>query len=218
MDWHEIGTSRWSYGWADGVTYLVAVFDREVRLTRFRLPFASDGDAEQLELAAEAVRNVITFPLGRGPGRPGGEPELAALAESAKTFAERYEAGESLEGYPAWRHERPEPAFRLREGESVRFIGEPPEPFPRQAGPGEFGTSHVYGTQPGCCAPEPSVQRHFHEPFEAERECRELHELAAEDLLADLRAADGHVPDYNRAEADRRLSAARFLATGDADD
>lgn len=115
MDWHEIGTSRWSYGWADGVTYLVAVFDREVRLTRFRLPFASDGDAEQLELAAEAVRNVITFPLGRGPGRPGGEPELAALAESAKTFAERYEAGESLEGYPAWQQSQaPYPGFPER--------------------------------------------------------------------------------------------------------
>jgi hypothetical protein len=55
-------------------------------------------------MAVEAARNVVVFPLGRGPGRPGGEPEMAALMEAAKTWAERFEAGESLEGYPAWQH------------------------------------------------------------------------------------------------------------------
>ena len=70
-----------------------------VRLTRY----LARPNPSAFAVAQEAARNVIVFPLGRGPGRPGGEPELAALAESAKTFAERYEAGESLEGYPAWR-------------------------------------------------------------------------------------------------------------------
>jgi hypothetical protein len=55
-----------------------------------------------LFLAGEAVRNVIIFPLGRGPGRPAMEPEFAALIAVAKAYAEKFEAGESLEGYPAW--------------------------------------------------------------------------------------------------------------------
>lgn len=172
IDWYEIGASRGKYGWGDGVTYLVSVLDHEVRLTRFRSPGTSP-----LDMAVEVARNVIVFPLGRGPGRPGGEPELAALAASARTYAERFEGGADLEGYPHWQHGQP--------GRSV-------------------------------------ARRHFHEPFEVERECRELHEPPAEDPLADLRAADGHVPDYNRAEAERRLSTlrsvARFLATGVADD
>jgi hypothetical protein len=33
--------------------------------------------------------------------------------------------------------------------------------------------------------------------------------LPEEDLLADLRVGDGHVPDYNLAEADRRLERVR---------
>jgi hypothetical protein len=124
-----------------------------VRLTRYR-PWVS---APRTEVAAEAARNVIIIPLGRGPGRPAMEPELAALMESAKVYAGRFEAGESLKGYPAWQHV------------------------------------------------QPKARRHFHAPFETERECFELHDLPAGDAMADLRAADGHLPDYNRAEADRRL-------------
>jgi hypothetical protein len=101
VHWYEIGASRGVYGWGDGVTYLVSVLDHEVRLSRFRSPGTSP-----LDMAVEASRSTIVFPLGRGPGRPGGEPELAALAESAKGFAERFEAGESLDGYPHWQHER----------------------------------------------------------------------------------------------------------------
>jgi hypothetical protein len=152
MNWYPIGASRGEHGWGDETTYLVTVLEHEVRLSRFRSPGTSP-----LDMAVEAARNVIVFPLGRGPGRPGGEPELAALAESAKTYAERFEAGESLEGYPAWQRE------------------------------------------------QPKARRHFHAPFEVERECFKSHDLSALDYLADLRAADGHVPDYNRAEADRRL-------------
>jgi hypothetical protein len=99
MHWYEIGASRGVYAWGSGTTYLVSVLDYEVRITRFRSPGTSP-----LDMAVEAARNVVTFPLGRGPGRPGGEPEMAALMEAAKTWAERFEAGESLEGYPAWQH------------------------------------------------------------------------------------------------------------------
>jgi hypothetical protein len=129
-----------------------------VRLTRYH----AWASPRAYQTAAEASRNVIIIPLGRGPGRPGGEPELAALMEVPKFYAERYEAGESLEGYPAWQH-----------------------PVVTRA------------------------RRHFHAPFEVERECRELHEPDGDDLLADLRADGGMVPDYNRAEADRRLAARR---------
>jgi signal recognition particle GTPase len=40
--------------------------------------------------------------MGRGPGRPGGAPEVAAHMEVAKLFAERFEAGEDLDGYQHW--------------------------------------------------------------------------------------------------------------------
>lgn len=91
-------------GWACayGVSwgYLVVHGETGVRLSRFSVDLAAENLTAAL--AAETMRNVIVFPLGRGPGRPGGEPELAALMEAAKTYAERYEVGESLEGYPAW--------------------------------------------------------------------------------------------------------------------
>jgi hypothetical protein len=72
-----------------------------VRLTRYR----ARPNSAAYEVAQQAMCNVIVFPLGRGPGRPAGDPELAALVESAKVYAERYEAGESLAGYPAWQHD-----------------------------------------------------------------------------------------------------------------
>jgi hypothetical protein len=92
---------------ADGKfwAYLVVVEQARpgVVLTRFRKGFLGHpGVPLPLPLAGDAARNAVFFPLGRGPGRPGGEPEVAALAESAKTFAERFEAGSALEGYPAW--------------------------------------------------------------------------------------------------------------------
>jgi hypothetical protein len=89
-----------AYGRTHG--YLVVTTARDVRLSRFNVLIANEGLAARL--ATGVVRTVIIFPLGRGPGRPGGAPELAALAESAKGYAERYDAGESLEGYPAWQH------------------------------------------------------------------------------------------------------------------
>lgn len=118
-------TSVFAYGEHFG--YLV-VPDRQasgtapagVRLTRFSIEAARDGLAAVV--ARESAVNVIIFPLGRGPGRPSGETEMAALAEAAKGYAERFEAGESLEGYAAWQH--PRPAFRLREGETARFVSE----------------------------------------------------------------------------------------------
>jgi hypothetical protein len=96
MDWRmaEFETQASAKGRVD--TYLVFGDEREVRLTRHR-------SVLYVNRAYEAARNVIVFPMGRGPGRPAGVPEIAALMESAKHYAERFEAGESLEGYPAWR-------------------------------------------------------------------------------------------------------------------
>lgn len=106
MNWYPIGATPGVYGWGEGITYLVSILEYEVRLTRFRSPGTSP-----LDMAVEAARNVIVFPLGRGPGRPGGTPELAALAVSAKLYAERFEAGEDLKGYPYWQRERPAARF-----------------------------------------------------------------------------------------------------------
>jgi hypothetical protein len=99
MDWEAVPcgelTQLVAYGSAQ--VYLVAADETGARLTRWRRRSPSFTEAQ-------AARNVIVFPLGRGPGRPGGEPELAALAAMARDYAERFEAGEDLPGYPAWRH------------------------------------------------------------------------------------------------------------------
>lgn len=171
MRWMPGQDKVFAYGSEHG--YLVLRSETDVRLSRFSIELAARDLSAGV--AAEVMRNVIVFPLGRGPGRPGGEPELAALMESAKSWAERYEGGEALAGYPAWQQPMPEAEAR-----------EARQSFERRY---------------------PPVRLHYHEPLEIERECRELHELPAGDPLADLRAEDGHVPDYNRAEANRRLSA-----------
>jgi hypothetical protein len=93
--------------------YLVVTRKSEVRLSRFSIRIAESGLVARLALGV--TRTTIVFPLGRGPGRPGGEPELDALAASARVFAERFEAGEDLERYPAWRQARaPYPGFPER--------------------------------------------------------------------------------------------------------
>jgi hypothetical protein len=76
-----------------------------VRLSRW----TARPNPSAVEVATEIMRNVIILPLGRGPGRPAGNPEVRALLDMAKSYAERYEAGTPLEGYPAWR--RPLPAW-----------------------------------------------------------------------------------------------------------
>jgi hypothetical protein len=95
MDWD--GSDRLVSARGKTDTYLVFGDEREVRLTRHR-------SVVYVNRAYEAARNVIVFPLGRGPGRPAGEPELTALMGVARLYAERYEAGESLDGYPQWQH------------------------------------------------------------------------------------------------------------------
>jgi hypothetical protein len=92
-----------AYGSRHG--YLVLRSETEVRLSRFPLDLAMENLIAAV--VAETLRNMISFPLGRGPGRPGGEIELNALMESAKVWAERYEAGESLPGYRAWQQLMP---------------------------------------------------------------------------------------------------------------
>jgi hypothetical protein len=100
MNWMTGEGWTLAYGRTHG--YLVVTTERDVRLSRFNILIANEGLAARL--ATGVTRTAVIFPLGRGPGRPGGAPELAALAEAAKTCAERYDAGESLDGYPAWQH------------------------------------------------------------------------------------------------------------------
>lgn len=100
MRWMNSKDGVFAYGVSWG--YLVVRGETDVRLSRFSVDLVASNLTAAV--AAETMRNVVVFPLGRGPGRPGGEPELAALTEAAKGYAERYEAGESLEGYPAWQH------------------------------------------------------------------------------------------------------------------
>jgi hypothetical protein len=111
MQWMKGQAALYAYGSEHG--YLVIREETGVRLTRFRIAAGADGLAAVVAL--EAARNLIFFPLGRGPGRPGGEPELDALAESAKMYAEKFEGGEDLDrdGYPAWRHAEPERGGQL---------------------------------------------------------------------------------------------------------
>jgi hypothetical protein len=100
VDWMTGLDCLFAYGGEHG--YLVITGQAEVRLSRF--PVAAGAAGLVAVVAREAARNVIVFPLGRGPGRPGGDLELAALAAMAKDYAERFEAGDDLDGYPAWRH------------------------------------------------------------------------------------------------------------------
>jgi hypothetical protein len=110
MKWMTWQHGQIAYGSEHG--YLAARDDAGVRLARFSIARVASGAS--VAAVGEAVRSVIVFPLGRGPGRPGGGPELDALMETARTYAEAFEAGQDLLGYPAWRHEHaPVPPLRI---------------------------------------------------------------------------------------------------------
>lgn len=118
MQWMQGQAALFAYGSEHG--YLVIREETGVRLTRFRIAAGADGLAAVVAL--EAARNLIFLPLGRGPGRPGGDPELAALIESAKTIAERFESGEDPE-FTGWQHA----TERVRAGLHDPYAG--PRPF-----------------------------------------------------------------------------------------
>jgi hypothetical protein len=98
VHWIKFTTCEMAYGRDHG--YLVIREESGVRLGRFSI----DAGARNLHavVAREVLASALVFPLGRGPGRPGGDPELDALVASAKVYAERFEAGESMVG-PDWR-------------------------------------------------------------------------------------------------------------------
>lgn len=106
MDWNWLPDGSGIVAAGERFAYLVVTESalgqvRAVRLTRWEAkPNGSVAGA-----AAELARNVIVFPLGRGPGRPAGAPEVAALIESSKRYADQFEAGGSLDGYPAWQRD-----------------------------------------------------------------------------------------------------------------
>jgi hypothetical protein len=108
VHWMNGKDNVFAYGVSWG--YLVVRSETDARLSRFPLDLAMENLIAAV--VAETMRNMISFPLGRGPGRPGGEIELNALMESAKVWAERYEAGESLPGYRAWQQLMPEQEAR----------------------------------------------------------------------------------------------------------
>lgn len=102
------GTCEFAYGLEHG--YLVVREESGVRLGRFSVDAAS-RDLHAV-VALEVLESAVVFPLGRGPGRPGGEPELDALVASVKVYADVFESGESLEGYPRWQREPSAARFR----------------------------------------------------------------------------------------------------------
>lgn len=112
MEWTEVETSsRFRVLVASGELHAYQVFADStdtVRLTRW-LPRPNVAPSE---LVREASRNTIVFPMGRGPGRPGGAPEVDALVASAKLYAERFEAGQDIDGYPHWQR-RPRTTARF---------------------------------------------------------------------------------------------------------
>lgn len=79
----------------------------------------SDGGAL---LITHVARNTIRFPFGRGPGRPGmrTDGEIEAMFALAQGYAERYEAGEDLTGYPEWTYRRLLAGYRP--GDNAAFL------------------------------------------------------------------------------------------------
>jgi hypothetical protein len=98
VHWIKFSAGEMAYGLEHG--YLVIREESGVRLGRFSVDAAA-RDSHAV-VAREVLASALVFPLGRGPGRPGGEPELDALVASAKVYAERFESGESMVG-PDWR-------------------------------------------------------------------------------------------------------------------
>ena len=83
---------------------------------------------------AHAVANRIVLPLGRGPGRPAAEPEVSALAAIARSYAEQFDSGMSLPGYPRWQQGGGRPSLALTDGDRARITGEIlPDADPGQA-------------------------------------------------------------------------------------
>lgn len=119
MDWMTGQDCTFAYGREHG--YLVVTEPSGVRLARFSIA------AAQQELAArfarEVAASVIVFPLGRGPGRPAGEPELGLLTQMAKAGAEQFEAGGDLvTAFGSWQHA----AETVRVAPRRVFYGTPP--------------------------------------------------------------------------------------------
>jgi hypothetical protein len=103
VDWNWLPDGSGIVASGERCVYLVVTESvlgrvRAARLTRWEARPNSSVTAA----AAEIARNVIIFPLGRGPGRPGGALEVRALIDAAKRYADQFEAGQSLDGYPAW--------------------------------------------------------------------------------------------------------------------
>lgn len=119
MEWIDVSNgSPFRAVAANGELHAYQVFSdstHTVRLTRWAhtgIPSPEGMSDFVLDFARNVSRNTIVFPMGRGPGRPGGEPELDALVEYAKTYAERFEAGQDIDGWPHWQRERSAARFR----------------------------------------------------------------------------------------------------------
>jgi hypothetical protein len=126
MDWRVIHDGLAALGSGRVYVYLVSADlsadgseVTAVRLTRWSRPAAVTAATIAL-VAEEAARNVIVFPLGRGPGRPAMGLEVAAHMDVARLFAGRFEAGESLAEYPQWQ----QPLEALADGDVQVLVEE----------------------------------------------------------------------------------------------
>jgi hypothetical protein len=114
MDWNWLPNREGFTGVGREDVYLVAAdmvggMVTRVWLTRWRTQPMS------LSIALEASRNVITFPFTTPQSVV--SLEVAILLDSAKCFADDYEAGKPLEGHPAW--QQPSARRPDQEGEPV---------------------------------------------------------------------------------------------------
>jgi hypothetical protein len=86
LEWSQVA-GAWM---ARGLSFLydIQATDADVRLTRW-----SWRESDIATMARQAARDVIVFPLSRGPGRPPARPETDRAVKDAKSLADLYEAG-----------------------------------------------------------------------------------------------------------------------------
>jgi hypothetical protein len=106
LNWRELdGTTVYAHDDESRQQYLVTVQYGAHEPTGVRLVRVPESVPlhEPLAEVRAALATEIVLPLGRGPGRPGGEPELAGLVHYARALADRYARGRDLD-YPGWQH------------------------------------------------------------------------------------------------------------------
>ena len=104
MEWEAITWRAGHMALGKEYAYLVVIEPEGpgVVLTRFQKA-CLDRPYLHMKAIAHATASSIQFPLGRAGGRPALPTEIEALVESAKTWAERFEADGADFGALGWR-------------------------------------------------------------------------------------------------------------------